>query len=82
MGYESAKDKVLYHTEFDEKGEGRAFLQISVMSYDGGEPKVQMIRRYDKDDGSSNYTRLGRVTKAELEFLLTKSDKILEVMGG
>jgi len=67
VAYEKEKDKLIDHNELD-LGEGK-FLQVSLFSYNGGEPKLQISRRYTKQDGTVGYGNMGRLNKKELEWV-------------
>lgn len=57
--------------------EGKAWLEVSVQSYDGGEPKVSVL----KCGGKWKNTNIGRLpvpAAAELAQLLTKAAEWLE----
>jgi len=77
MGYDEGKDVLIKLFEYEYP---KGFLQISIMSYNNGQPKIQVNRRYDKNDGTAGYGQMGRLTKEELEFLISKSDEIMSLM--
>lgn len=77
MGYNQNDDKLLKFFELEqEKGN----LQLSIFSYKEGNPKLQIIRTYNKKDGTVGYTQSGRLSKKEFQFLLDKSKDILNEM--
>jgi hypothetical protein len=40
-------------------------VSVSVHTYNGGDPKVQLSREYIKRDGTRSFRKLGRLTMAE-----------------
>jgi hypothetical protein len=76
MGYNKKLDKVLFN-EIIELSYGQ--LIISVHSYDGASPKLQISRKII-DSNSINWTKLGRLTKHELEQVIPIMTKALEFM--
>lgn len=45
-------------------------ISIGVFSYNGGEKKMQVVRENQDSTGNWRFTKLGRLSKAELEQIL------------
>jgi len=45
-------------------------VSIGVFSYNGGEKKMQLVRENQDSTGNWRFTKLGRLSKAELEQIL------------
>lgn len=45
-------------------------ISIGVFSYNGGEKKMQLVRENQDSTGNWRFTKLGRLSKAELEQVL------------
>ena len=68
MAYDKSADKVLYMANID--GENDTTLKVSVYSYNGGEPKLQIGPRvYQKRNGEDGFRKAGRLTGGEVEKL-------------
>lgn len=80
MAYNVDQDKLIEFFELFQ-GEGRS-LQLSVMSYNGSEPKLQVARSFQKRDGTTGYGKMGRLSKEELLWIVENIDNILKSMGG
>lgn len=77
-GYNKDNDKVLKLFEMkQEKGS----LQFVLFSYKGDAPKLQITRTYNKKDGTIGYATSGRLSKEEVQFLLSINKNILEIMS-
>jgi len=63
MAYNQDRDKVL--KVFEMPQENGNFFIVSIFSYDGGKPKLQFSRRFEKSDGTSSYKASGRMTIEE-----------------
>jgi hypothetical protein len=69
MAYNKGLDKVLYMANID--GENDTTLKVSVFSYNGGEPKLQIGPRvYIKRDGEEGFRKAGRLSEGEVEKLV------------
>lgn len=75
------EDKNVLVDFYELKNEKGGALQISLMSYDGNMPKLQMVRRFNKKDGTVGYGKLGRMSKGEVIFFTENVEKILEKMN-
>jgi hypothetical protein len=78
MGYDEKKDVLIKLFEYEYP---KGVLQISIFSYNNGKPKIQINRRYVKNDGSAGYGQMGRLIKEEIEFIISKSEEILSLMN-
>jgi hypothetical protein len=68
MAYDKSADKVLYMANIE--GENDTVLKVSVYSYNGGEPKLQIGPRvYQKRNGEDGFRKAGRLTGGEVEKL-------------
>ena len=68
MAYDKSADKVLYMANIE--GENDTTLKVSVYSYNGGEPKLQIGPRvYQKRNGEDGFRKAGRLTGGEVEKL-------------
>jgi len=58
-------------------------LRVSVRSYNGGEPTVQIGPRvFTKKDGTVGFARAGRLDHDEFGWLLSIAEEIVDVMEG
>ena len=55
-------------------------LLFSLMSYSNSEPKLQITRTFNKKDGSTGYSKAGRLGKDEIEFFLEHGKEMLELI--
>ncbi|HTL70677.1 MAG TPA: hypothetical protein VL404_05240 [Candidatus Eisenbacteria bacterium] len=67
MPYDSSLDQKLFSKEWEVEG---ARLVVSVFSYNGGTKKVQISRENQNAEGEYRFSKLGRLTKEELEGIL------------
>ena len=77
MAFDQSKDKVLWEGEVGD-------LQISVHSYNDGEPKLQIGPRMTEKDGEApGYRKAGRISLEEVSYIMTHWKKdILTAMEG
>ena len=69
MAYNKGLDKVLYMANID-SADGTV-LKVSVYSYNGGEPKLQIGPRvYTKRNGEDGFRKAGRLNEGEVEKLV------------
>jgi hypothetical protein len=69
MAYNEDLDKVLFDGNIE--SEDGTVLKVSVYSYNGGDPKLQIgPREYTKKNGDKGYRKAGRMTAGELEKLV------------
>jgi len=57
----------------------KSTLEFSVYSYNKGKPKFQITRTIEKEDGSNTFMKVGRMSKDELEFLLSHREEIIKL---
>lgn len=77
MPYDPDLDKDL----FSEKWEGeRTRISVGLFSYNQGPKKVQITRENKDNDDNFRFTKLGRLTKEEVEGILPLIQKALEQM--
>lgn len=75
MAFDKTKDKQLYSIKIGN-------LYLSVYSYDEREPKVQIgPREIEKNDGSTTFTKPGRLSKDEFEEIINQKDRILNMLN-
>lgn len=67
MPYNADLDQQLF-TKSYEMEEGK--ITVSVFSYNNGPKKIQIVREIKNTDGASKFTKLGRLTKEELEGIM------------
>jgi hypothetical protein len=76
MPFDQSKDKELFKA-VSERG-----LRVTVNSYDGGSPKVQIgPREFENRDGEIRLGKTGRLSLEEWEWLLELDAEIREKMG-
>ena len=79
--YDRSKDVAVYERTIDGDSEGKS-LKVAVMSYNGGEMKLQIgPRTYLKRDGSTGYAKAGRMTMAEVKAIGAMMPEIEGIMG-
>ena len=61
-GYDNSMDAVL--ATIGTTGEDAGNIRVTIQSYNGGTPKVGMVRIRTKKDGSETFRRLGRMNVA------------------
>ncbi len=77
MAYDTNKDKVLAFWEMETNND---FFTISIFSYNGGQPKLQLGRYFSKN-GEIKFSKLGRMSIDETKFLNEKLPEILQKMS-
>ncbi len=77
MPYDSSLDEQLF-SKFWENDTGK--IVVSVHSYNNGPKKLQIIREVKSREGQSNFAKLGRLSKDELQGILPLIQEALEVM--
>jgi len=75
MAFDQSADKELFVTEVDG-------LSISVHSYKGGEPKLQIGPRVVESNGEKKFRKAGRMSAKETAFLFDNQDAIMQAMEG
>jgi len=79
MAYDQNKDKVMKVLTYEYEG---GSLLFAIISYNGGEPKLQISRTYDKKNDEIGYAKIGRLTKEETQFFLDHSGELIDNMKG
>jgi hypothetical protein len=76
MAFDDSKDKELWKGEIGD-------LQVSVHSYNGGEPKLQIgPRMIVTKNGETRFRKPGRLTLEEYEYLFDCWEEISVLMEG
>ena len=69
MAYNKGLDKMLYMANIE--GENETTLKVSVYTYNGGDPKLQIGPRvYTKRNGEEGFRKAGRLSEGEVEKLV------------
>lgn len=77
MPYDSSLDAQMFSKEFvTDSGK----LVVSIYSYNKGTKKLQITREVHDREGKSTFTKLGRLSKEELEGILPLIQDALKVM--
>ncbi len=72
-GFDKSLDKELFSESVDF---GRTKITVSVFSYNGGIPKLQLSRENKSAEGSeASFAKLGRMTKDEVNAILPLMEK-------
>lgn len=79
MAYDSKSDKLIKLYEYKED---KNTLLISIFSYNGNEPKLQMHRMFESDSGIAKHGKVGRMTLKETQYLKENIDEIIDIMKG
>lgn len=77
MSYDDSKDKLI---KLFEKTNGSGALLVAVMQYNDGDKKLQLSRTYEKKNGEIGYTKSGRLSQDEVQFLLDNGEEIIKLM--
>jgi len=77
MPYDSSLDEQLFAKEWESEN-GK--IVVSVYSYNNGPKKLQIIREIKDREGKSNFAKLGRLSKDELQGILPLIQEALTVM--
>jgi len=72
VGFDKSLDKELFSESVDFE---RGRITVAVFSYNEGEPKLQITRENKNAAGEFTFTKLGRISKAELEVVLPAIEK-------
>jgi len=77
MAFDQSLDKEIFAetAEFE-----RTKIKVGVYSYNEGEKKLQLTRENVNAAGESNFAKVGRMTKQEVETVLPLIQKALEHM--
>lgn len=79
MPYDKTKDKVLWETTF-EHGSNNSVLCLAVCQYNGGDKKVQITRKVERN-GEPSFSKMGRLSAAEYAFVAKSWAKVNEILG-
>jgi len=79
MAYNQTKDKVMKVLTYEYEG---GSLLFAIISYDGGEAKLQISRTYNKKNDEIGYAKIGRLTKEETQFFLDNAEELVDNMKG
>ena len=77
MPYDSNLDAQLFSKAWDAEN-GR--IVVSVYSYNNGPKKLQIIREVKNRQGQSNFAKLGRLSKEEIEGILPLIQEAMNIM--
>ena len=77
MPYESSKDETLAEETIER---GDYLLKVSLYSYDGAKPKLQLSRILLKD-GREQFAKLGRLTIEDVESIIPAMKKVISREG-
>ncbi|PIN87431.1 hypothetical protein COV12_03830 [Candidatus Woesearchaeota archaeon CG10_big_fil_rev_8_21_14_0_10_32_24] len=75
VAFDTSLDKELWSESIDFE---RSVVKVSVMSYNEGTPKLQLGRQNKRADGELSFSKLGRLTKEEVEKILPLMEKAKE----
>ena len=67
MPYESSLDEQLFSKPWESGG---TRITVSVYSYNKGTKKIQIVRENSDPSGNFRFTKLGRMSKEEIEGIL------------
>lgn len=71
-GFDKSLDKELFSRSVEL---GRSKLTVAVFSYNAGPAKLQITRENKNAEGEFTFTKLGRLSKEELEVILPLIEK-------
>ena len=77
MPYDSKLDKQLFSKSLDTDN-GR--IIVSVYSYNNGPKKLQLVREVKNKEGKSNFIKIGRLSKEELQGVLPLIQEAVAIM--
>lgn len=77
MPYDADLDKELFSKSWE--GE-RTRIRVGLFSYNNGPKKIQITRENKDAEGEFRFTKLGRLTKEEVEGVLPLIEKALAEM--
>ncbi len=77
MPYDSSLDVQLFSKSW-ESDAGK--IVVSVYSYNNGPKKMQITREIKNREGKSNFAKLGRLSKDELQGVLPLIEEALAIM--
>lgn len=77
MPYDSSLDEKLFEKAWEADG---ARIIVSVVSYNKGPKKLQIVREIKNREGNTNFVKIGRLTKGELEGILPLIQEAMKIM--
>jgi hypothetical protein len=77
MPYDSNLDECLFQKQFETE---TSRITVSVYSYNQGAKKLQITRENRGPQGEFRYTRLGRMSKEEIEGILPNIKEAMQAM--
>lgn len=78
MPYDPTLDEKLFSKAWEDEL-GR--IAVSVCSYNKGQKKLQINRETKDDQGNYRFSKLGRMTKQEVEAILPLINEALKYLG-
>jgi len=73
--FDKSKDVCLFKKTIEVSE--NSFIDISIMSYNNGDPKIQLSRK-NINDGDEKFLKLGRLSLKEIYLLKDELDEICE----
>ena len=77
MPYNSSLDEKMFSEAWEADNDR---ISVSVYSYNGGPKKLQITRENKDREGNFRFTKLGRLSKEEVQAILPLVQKALECM--
>jgi len=77
MPYDSSLDEQIFTKEWEEEGEK---IIVSVYSYNKGPKKLQITREVKDREGKYTFTKLGRLSKQEIEGIMPLIKEAMSLM--
>ena len=77
--FDTSKDMVVKSWKIGDPSDKH--LEVSVMSYNGGELKMQIVRKFNYKNGKAGFGKMGRLTLAETIALSEVLPEIRFIMG-
>lgn len=60
---------------------GKGSIEVKIAAYNGGEPKIGLNKCFDKADGTSVLTPIGRIAIADWDNIVAAVARVREVAG-
>ncbi|MDD5505821.1 MAG: hypothetical protein PHR73_03605 [Candidatus Omnitrophica bacterium] len=77
MPYDSSLDEQIFSKEWEEEGEK---IVVSIYSYNKGPKKLQITREVKDREGKYTFTKLGRLSKQEIEGIMPLIKEAMPLM--
>jgi len=77
MPYDSSLDEQIFSKEWEEEGEK---IIVSIYSYNKGPKKLQITREVKDREGKYTFTKLGRLSKQEIEGIMPLIKEAMPLM--